>query len=373
MAEDRSARRRNRVWAVLLLTIVGITAVSYLAYREHVDLRRAFDAARVGAEDVATTTRVKMALALSRRVSALDIDVDTERGLVRLSGEVPSEEARELAVRIAERTRGVASVRDQILVDPEAQPDPELEALRNRVADLEIETAIESRLRRHEDLKDLSITATVEDRRVVLSGTVSDPSLSLGAQRLAESVEGVERVENRIEATGETPALSDGSERLAKRVEFELFAADAFDLERIDVRVDDTGTATLAGVVRSQAEKLLAQRIAAEVEGVRKVVNELEVLTIPRRAELASVPRNLSPASSPVVAASDFELVHDQDRAALKRLASRASERREARDFTDESRLAILNAHLDLGGVQDRGSTELPFDSEAYALVFLAR
>jgi hypothetical protein len=66
--------------------------------------------------------RVKAALALSSTVSAFDIDVDTQGETVRLRGQVPSEEVRDLAVAIAKDTLGVDSVTDELLIDPAARP-----------------------------------------------------------------------------------------------------------------------------------------------------------------------------------------------------------------------------------------------------------
>ncbi len=64
---------------------------------------------------------------------------------------------------------------------------------------------------------------------------------------------------------------------MARRVEFALFSTRAIDLDLVQVQVDD-GVVTLGGVVRSRAEKLLAERTAREVEGVRQVVNNLQVM-----------------------------------------------------------------------------------------------
>jgi hypothetical protein len=63
---------------------------------------------------------------------------------------------------------------------------------------------------------------------------------------------------------------------LAKRVQFELFQTDAFNTRTIQIKAED-GAVTLSGSVRSRAEQLLAERVAQNVSGVKKVVNELKV------------------------------------------------------------------------------------------------
>ena len=65
-------------------------------------------------------------------------------------------------------------------------------------------------------------------------------------------------------------------EGLARRVEFELYAANAFDMTVIEVTAQN-GNVTLNGRVGSEAELILADNIARTVEGVRTVNNNLKV------------------------------------------------------------------------------------------------
>jgi hypothetical protein len=65
-------------------------------------------------------------------------------------------------------------------------------------------------------------------------------------------------------------------EGIAHRVEFELYAAKAFDMGAIQVTARD-GNITLAGRVGSRAEFILAHNIALTVDGVQNVNNNLKV------------------------------------------------------------------------------------------------
>ena len=69
-----------------------------------------------------------------------------------------------------------------------------------------------------------------------------------------------------------TPESAD--EKLEHQVEFELYSTKAISLKTVQIHADN-GTVTLTGTVTSRAEKLLAERIAQSVAGVRKVVNNL--------------------------------------------------------------------------------------------------
>src|SRR4029453_7222893 len=71
--------------------------------------------------DAATTTRVKTALALNKQVSAFDIHVETINNNVTLTGQVPTDNERRVAEEIVRGTKGVATVVNNLKVDPNVQ------------------------------------------------------------------------------------------------------------------------------------------------------------------------------------------------------------------------------------------------------------
>ena len=66
--------------------------------------------------DALTTASVKMALAVKPGVSATQINVDTDRGVVTLRGEVDTEAERQLAVMVAEDVDSVTDVENELTV-----------------------------------------------------------------------------------------------------------------------------------------------------------------------------------------------------------------------------------------------------------------
>jgi hyperosmotically inducible protein len=62
------------------------------------------------------TTKVKSKLAADPEVSALNVSVTTEEGVVFLTGRVANEHQREEAVRLARNTEGVRDVVDHLSV-----------------------------------------------------------------------------------------------------------------------------------------------------------------------------------------------------------------------------------------------------------------
>src|SRR3954463_9914028 len=67
-------------------------------------------------EDGALTAKIKSKMALDDSVKALDIHVDTNAGVVTLSGTVHSAAERTRALQLARETDGVKSVHDGLVV-----------------------------------------------------------------------------------------------------------------------------------------------------------------------------------------------------------------------------------------------------------------
>ncbi|HVH55433.1 MAG TPA: BON domain-containing protein [Vicinamibacterales bacterium] len=74
----------------------------------------AADATRRAVADGALTSKIKAKMALDDTVKALQIDVDTQSGIVTLSGTVGSQAERERAVALARETQGVTQVVDKL-------------------------------------------------------------------------------------------------------------------------------------------------------------------------------------------------------------------------------------------------------------------
>lgn len=70
-----------------------------------------------GQTDAGITTDVKASLAADESVSAFEIDVDTQEGVVTLTGEVEDALAKEQAVQLARNTDGVVDVVDNLRIE----------------------------------------------------------------------------------------------------------------------------------------------------------------------------------------------------------------------------------------------------------------
>lgn len=67
-------------------------------------------------DDASITARVKEAFVADPQVKVFQIHVETMNGVVQLSGFVDSQASERRAVEIAQRQRGVKSVRDDIII-----------------------------------------------------------------------------------------------------------------------------------------------------------------------------------------------------------------------------------------------------------------
>jgi len=260
---------------VLLLLVIVVGGVLFYRSPRATPLREMLRSVKDTSQDAATTSKVKTALLLSKNVSAFDITTTTTtRGVVSLSGEVPSEETRRLAGAIAQDTSGVSQVENNLVVNPGAGRNPAMANLGDRVADLEVKTIVIDRLARSPELKDKRLTVQVSKQVVTLDGMVDSLAQKRAAEQIAVEAPGVQSLVSQLTVADGQTGPESVDDRLARRVEFELYSTKAVSLKAVQIRSQD-GTVVLSGSVPSRAEKLLAERVAQSVEGVKRVVNHL--------------------------------------------------------------------------------------------------
>src|SRR5438093_1552983 len=93
----------------LLATVAGYTA-------ESKDTPSKTEKAKEFVDDATITTKIKADFAKDKQVSALKISVNTDHGVVKLTGSATSKEEADKAVAIAKGTKGVVSVSNEIQV-----------------------------------------------------------------------------------------------------------------------------------------------------------------------------------------------------------------------------------------------------------------
>lgn len=132
-------------------------------------------------------------------------------------------------------------------------------------------------------LKDDDIKIKSEDGVVTLKGTVSDESHKALAAETVSGIPGVKSVDNKLEFKGERPAEKSDGWLMAKVKTALLYHRSVSGLQT-EVSVKD-GVVTLRGEADSRAQKDLTTEYAKDIEGVKNVINEMTVATIPKAAD----------------------------------------------------------------------------------------
>ena len=268
-----SQKGSGRLVSALLLLVV-LFGAAYYVFTRNASVQNALHVVKESTQDATTTSRVRTALLLSKHVSPFDIKVQTTQAEVTLDGQVPSEQIKAVAGAIALDTSGVKEVHNNLGINPATARNPETEGLGSRVADLEIKTLVSEDLSQNAELAEKHIATDVKNRTVTLSGTVATAAQKNQAEHIAWQVTGVQGVTDNLSAANAQTNPESVDEKLAHRVEFELYSTKAISLKAVQIQADN-GTVTLTGNVTSRAEKLLAEKTAQSVEGVRKVVDNL--------------------------------------------------------------------------------------------------
>lgn len=118
----------------------------------------------------------------------------------------------------------------------------------------------------------------VDGGNVTLMGQVTRPTLKSDAGNVVKGIEGVERVENKIEVLPLSP-MDDGIRMAAYRSIYGQVGLDRYAMQAVPPIhiIVDNGKITLEGVVANQSDKDMAAIRANTVSGVFSVTNNLRV------------------------------------------------------------------------------------------------
>ena len=172
------------------------------------------------ASDPGITTAVKSKLTTDDTVKAYQIDVDTQGGVVTLTGAVETQMAKDRAVQLARETDGVTRVEDRLSVNPSATADSRAHEAGSdaaaatsgaadrvgdatagageAVTDAGVTAAVKTRLLADPDVAGLKIDVDTNDKVVTLTGTVATAAQKTEAESIARDTTGVDRVVNNL-------------------------------------------------------------------------------------------------------------------------------------------------------------------------------
>ena len=205
---------------------------------------------------------VKDAFLYDPRVLSFRPEVSVSDGVVTLSGTVRDLAAKRAAEADARNVTGVWRVRNHIKVRPLDVDDESIEA---RLADVFFEDPILTRW-------DITIDSILGV--VTLTGTVNTPYEQNRAEKLAERIDGVVEVINRLDHRYRWTPRPDWEIRAD--IKDQLWWSPFVDASEVMVEVD-AGVATLSGEVETWGERQAAEQNAFEA-GARAVRNDLTVV-----------------------------------------------------------------------------------------------
>lgn len=207
-------------------------------------------------------TDVLRELTWDPRVDQTHIGISVSKGIVTLSGTVPTYAEKLAAEKAAQRVEGVKGIAEEITVELP-------EHLRRSDADI-AKAAVEA-LRWHVQVPDDKIKVVVQKGKLELTGKVEWLYQKSAAEEAVKNLTGVSRISNHIEVRPKTT-----SGNVKKEIEQALKRTAEREAHKIAVEVKN-GKVILTGTVGSVAELRSARGAAWNAPGVVEVESHLTV------------------------------------------------------------------------------------------------
>lgn len=140
-------------------------------------------------DDSTITASIKAALFDDKNTHALQINVETYKGIVQLSGFVASEAERNEATRVTKGVSGVKEVHNDVAIHDATSVGTKLD-------DSLITGRVKSALIDAADVKGRQINVETKGGIVQLAGFVTSDGMRARAEKIAVGIHGVKRVDN---------------------------------------------------------------------------------------------------------------------------------------------------------------------------------
>lgn len=142
-------------------------------------------------DDNTVNASVKAELVGAKGIPSTDINVETYRGIVLLSGFVESQEIKDKAGKIAQGVSGVQKLHNAIAIHTKTSMGTKLD-------DTMLTSKVKTALMGDDDVKSGQINVESRGGTVQLAGFVSGDAMRKRALEVAGKVEGVKKVENAL-------------------------------------------------------------------------------------------------------------------------------------------------------------------------------
>jgi hyperosmotically inducible periplasmic protein len=149
-------------------------------------------------DDSALTASVKTALMADDTVRSFDLNVETNNGVVQLSGNVISQAQIDQALQVARGVSGVREVENRMTIQPAAASAGGSSTLGTAVDDTAITARVKSALLAESDVSGLAISVETSNGVVQLTGDVDNQAQIAKAEQIARAAEGTKSVQNQL-------------------------------------------------------------------------------------------------------------------------------------------------------------------------------
>jgi hyperosmotically inducible protein len=220
--------------------------------------------------DGKVTAQVKAALELSRTLRPYSLEVSTDHEVVVLRGEVPTEDLRQAAERVAAGVPDVKQVRNEISTGGNPAPVEGGRSVGESFDDRALEAKVSTAFSLNRAMAGSDVKVSAFKRDVTLTGTVTSEEQKQLALALAQDTAGVNSVRDQISggSSAAAPAAdaASGAASLSDRAraaQAALASNPSLAGYGLTVR-EERGRLLLAGRVRTAAEKDLAGLLARD-------------------------------------------------------------------------------------------------------------
>lgn len=142
------------------------------------------------------TMKVKTVLFFHKNVDATDTNVNTEKGVVTLTGKADSEAQKQLTAEYAKDVDGVTAVHNNLVVGK--APKAAARSLGDKIDDTSITAQVKTSLLFHKSTHVLATKVETKDGVVTLHGEAQNNAERDLVTKLTEDINGVKRVNNRM-------------------------------------------------------------------------------------------------------------------------------------------------------------------------------
>lgn len=252
-------RIKTTYFVLLVVAIVAMLATSIQVFASDTDSR--------------IESAAKDSYAFKTYLKDDDIKVESEKGVVTLSGTVANEYHKSLASDTVEGLPGVKSVDNKLQLKASSPPTN---------SDAWLADKVKATLLFHRSVSATNTEVDAKDGIVTLRGNASSQAQKELTSEYAADVDGVKKVNNDMNVSGDakpTPEtagdkIDDAS--ITAQVKMELFLHRSTSAIHTSVKTKH-GKVTLSGKAKNMAEKDLVTKLVEDVAGVQKVHNKMTI------------------------------------------------------------------------------------------------